>query len=249
MTACYHVITLSCYKSFVQLLPALDLLGDDAVRLERGVYTRVVFRRPALELLGEIVASGADLVHVVDLDGARDGVARIDLLERLAAAAGATRLQFSGGLRNVDTARAALTAGATRVVVGTAAWRKADALSRFAEALGDRLVVAIDVRDGRLAVGGWRESTDVSLDEALAACVNAGVVRIHVTAIDRDGTLSGPDLALYERACGSGLAVIAAGGVRDDADLAELERVGCEAAVMGLGYLARLGLIDPEAMA
>ncbi len=226
----------------MQLIPALDLLGDDAVRLERGDYDRVVFRRPALGLLEAIVARGAELVHVVDLDGARDGVARLDVLERLAGAAGGARIQFSGGLRDVAAARAALVAGAARVVVGTAAWREPGALGEFAAALGERLVVAVDVRDGTLAVRGWRESTGVPLDDALAACVDAGVARVHVTAIDRDGTLGGPDLALYERACASPLAVVAAGGVRDDADLDALEAVGCEAAVMGLGLLARFGI-------
>jgi phosphoribosylformimino-5-aminoimidazole carboxamide ribonucleotide (ProFAR) isomerase len=85
-------------------------------------------------------------------------------------------------------------------------------------------------------------STGLGVDEALARCVDAGVTRLHVTAIERDGTMKGPDLALYKRVCSSGLAIVAAGGVRDDRDVAALEEVGCEAAVMGVGYLAKLGL-------
>ena len=102
--------------------------------------------------------------------------------------------------------------------------------------------MALDVRDGRIAVRGWTASSGLDLDEALARCRSAGVERLHVTAIDRDGTMRGPDLALYEKACASGMAVIAAGGIRDDDDVDALAAIGCEAAVMGLGYLTRLGL-------
>ena len=106
----------------------------------------------------------------------------------------------------------------------------------------EKLLVALDVRDGRIAIRGWTESSGLVVDEALARCRDAGVVRLHVTAIDRDGTMRGPDLDLYGQVCASGIAVVAAGGVRDDNDVAALADVGCEAAVMGLGYLARLGL-------
>jgi phosphoribosylformimino-5-aminoimidazole carboxamide ribotide isomerase len=104
------------------------------------------------------------------------------------------------------------------------------------------LVAAIDVRDGQLAVRGWMSTTGVSVDEALDACVRAGVSRLHVTAIARDGMMQGPDLDLYRKVCASGLPVVAAGGVRNDDDVAQLGEIGCEAAIMGVGYLARLGL-------
>jgi phosphoribosylformimino-5-aminoimidazole carboxamide ribotide isomerase len=109
-------------------------------------------------------------------------------------------------------------------------------------ALGERLVAAIDVRDGQLAVRGWLATTGLSVDDALQACVRAGVSRLHVTAIARDGMMQGPDFDLYTQACASGLPVVAAGGVRDDSDVDRLGEIGCEAAIMGVGYLARLGL-------
>lgn len=227
----------------MQLLPAVDLLGEDAVRLEQGDYERVLFRRPLEEFVGRVAATDPPLIHVVDLEGARDGRLREDVVARCARAARGVPLQVSGGLRSVGAARRALETGAARVVVGTALWAAPDALGRFVGALGDRLVAALDVRGGRLAVRGWR-SDSIALDEALGRCVEVGVSRLHVTAIERDGTMSGPDLALYARACAAGIPVVAAGGVRDDRDLAELEAVGCEAAVMGVGYLARLGLGD-----
>jgi phosphoribosylformimino-5-aminoimidazole carboxamide ribotide isomerase len=225
----------------MQVIPALDLLGDDAVRLEQGDFERVLFRQPLEAFMARIVATAPPLIHIVDLQGARDGALRPEVVARCVRVAGDIPLQVSGGIRSIDAARGALGAGASRIIVGTAAW-EGDALELFAQTFGDQLLVALDVRDGRIAIHGWTESSGRDVDEALARCRDAGVVRLHVTAIDRDGTMRGPDLDLYRRVCASGLAVVAAGGVRDDVDVAALADVGCEAAVMGLGYLTRLGL-------
>jgi len=226
--------------------PRIDLLGDDAVRLEQGDYQRVLFRVPLEDLMGRIVASRPSLIHIVDLTGARDGALRPDVVRRCVDVSNGIALQVSGGIRSLDSARAALDAGASRVIIGTAAWAEPEALARFAKALGPELVVALDVRDGVLAVRGWLSSTGLRVAEALERCLEAGVTRVHVTAIERDGTMTGPELALYEQVCASGIAVVAAGGVRDDHDVALLEQVGCEAAVMGVGYLARIGLAPFE---
>jgi phosphoribosylformimino-5-aminoimidazole carboxamide ribotide isomerase len=226
----------------MQVLPALDLLGDDAVRLEQGDFDRVIFRQPIEEFMARIVATEPPLIHIVDLQGARDGALRLDVVQRCVAVARGIPLQVSGGIRSIDAARDALDAGAARVIVGTAVWASFDALELFARTLGPQLLVALDVRNGRIATHGWTESSDLDFDAALRLCREAGVARLHVTAIDRDGTMRGPDLALYRTACASGIAVVAAGGVRDDHDVDDLAEIGCEAAVMGLGYLPRLGL-------
>ena len=227
----------------MQIIPALDLLGDDAVRLERGDFTKVLFRQPLEAFMGRLVATKPSLIHVVDLQGARDGALRPEVVARCHVAAKGIPLQVSGGIRSIEAASSALKAGASRVIVGTTAWeREGDALASFVEALGDQLLVAIDVKDGQLAVKGWLDYSPLSLESALERCQQAGVRRLHVTAIERDGTMRGPDLDLYRTCCASGIPVVAAGGVRDDRDVDELARVGCEAAVMGVGYLARLGL-------
>jgi phosphoribosylformimino-5-aminoimidazole carboxamide ribotide isomerase len=223
------------------MIPALDLLGDDAVRLEQGDFERVLFRQPIEAFMARIVATAPPFIHIVDLQGARDGALRPEVVARCVRVAGDIPLQVSGGIRSTAAAQAAIDAGASRIIVGTAAW-EGDALEVFARRFGEKLLVALDVRDGRIAIRGWTESSGLVVDEALARCRDAGVVRLHVTAIDRDGTMRGPDLELYRKVCASGLAVVAAGGVRDDNDVAALADVGCEAAVMGLGYLARLGL-------
>jgi phosphoribosylformimino-5-aminoimidazole carboxamide ribotide isomerase len=229
----------------MQIIPALDLLGTDAVRLEQGDYERVLFRLPIDDVLGRIVAEEPELLHIVDLEGARRGALRTDLIARCRALSGDVALQVSGGIRSVEQARAVLAAGASRVIVGTAAWENPHALGEFADALGSALLIALDVRDGVIQQRGWLASTGLTVESALAQCRDAGIERLHVTAIDRDGTMRGPDLALYEQARASGMAVVAAGGVRDDRDVDALEAVGCEAAVMGLGYLLRVGY-DPS---
>lgn len=226
----------------MQIIPALDLLGDDAVRLEQGDFDRVLFRQPIESFMARIVATEPPLIHIVDLQGARDGAIRPDMIARCAQVAGSIALQVSGGIRSAEAAREVLAAGAARVIIGTAAWANDASLDEFVSSLGEQLVVAMDVRNGSLEVRGWTESSGLSVDGALQRCVDAGVTRLHVTAIDRDGTMRGPDVGLYEHVCQSGIKVVAAGGVRDGHDLDALSSAGCEAVVMGVGYLARLGI-------
>ncbi len=226
----------------MQIIPALDLLGDDAVRLEQGDFDRVLFRQPIESFMNRIVATDPPLIHIVDLQGARDGAIRSDVIARCAALAGSIPLQVSGGIRSTEAAHQVLAAGAARVIIGTAAWADKTSLSKFVESLGEQLVVAIDVRNGQLEVRGWTESSGLDVESAVQRCLDTGVTRLHVTAIDRDGTMRGPDVALYEHVCRSGIKVIAAGGVRDGRDLDALSPTGCEAVVMGVGYLARLGI-------
>jgi phosphoribosylformimino-5-aminoimidazole carboxamide ribotide isomerase len=222
-----------------QVIPAVDLVGEEAVRLERGEFDRVVAREAdPVALVERFVEAGARLVHVVDLDGARSGRTRPELVRRLAAAASPTRIQASGGVRSIEDAERLLDAGAARVVVGTSAFAEPRALERYAARLADRLVVAVDVRAGRVVVGGWSRDTGVTAEEAAERCAAAGVPRLLCTAVDRDGTLGGPDLDLLARVRErSGLPVLAAGGIGSRSDLAAVEAAGCEGAIVGRALL------------
>lgn len=221
------------------VIPAVDLLGEAAVRLERGEFDRVVAREAdPVALVERFVEAGARLLHVVDLDGARSGRTRPELVRRLAAVASPARIQASGGVRSPRDAERLLEAGAARVVVGTAAFAAPDALERYAAALDGRLVVAVDVRAGRVVTGGWSQETELTAEEAAERCAAAGVSRLLCTAVERDGTLEGPDLDLLARVLArSGLPVLAAGGIRSRADLAAVERLGCEGAIVGRALL------------
>jgi phosphoribosylformimino-5-aminoimidazole carboxamide ribotide isomerase len=220
-------------------VPAVDLLGEEAVRLVQGDYDRISLRagRPE-ELVARLAAAEPALVHVVDLEGARSGRLRPELLRRLAEAAGKVPVQASGGIRSPADAALLLEAGAARVVVGTAAFSGPDALARFAGPLGDRLVVAVDARDGQVAVSGWERRTGIRVEEAAARCADAGVARLLCTAVERDGTLAGPDLELLASVRdASGLPVLAAGGIRSVEDLARVAALGLEGAIVGRALL------------
>jgi phosphoribosylformimino-5-aminoimidazole carboxamide ribotide isomerase len=222
-----------------EVIPAVDLLGDEAVRLERGDFARVSIRAGDPEaLVARFAALRPAWIHVVDLEGARSGRIRPELVARLAAVAAEVPVQASGGIRSPADAEELLRAGAARVVVGTAAFAEPAALPRFAAALGERLVVAVDARAGRVAVSGWERESGIPVEEAAERCAAAGVRRIHCTAIDRDGTMAGPDLELLRRVRDrSGLPVLAAGGIRSEDDLASLAAIGMEGAVVGRALL------------
>jgi phosphoribosylformimino-5-aminoimidazole carboxamide ribotide isomerase len=221
----------------VQVIPAVDMVGEDATRLEQGDFDRELFRRPAVAFVRDVAATQPPMIHLVDLDGARSGQPRLSLLAACLEAAQSIPVQVSGGIRTVATARAVLDLGAARVLIGTAAFADPDRLIEFVEACGDQLAVTIDVRDGHVKVGGWLHGTGFSVADAAAHCVNSGVQRVMGTAIDRDGTLGGPDLDLYRALCAFPLRVIAAGGVRGPDDVAALDAIGCEAVVTGRAFV------------
>lgn len=214
----------------VEVIPAVDVLGDDAVRLRRGDYDDVVERTTdPIALAARWVEAGARRIHLVDLDGARRGGVRPGLVEQVASLG--ALVQASGGIRSMRDARALLAAGADRVVVGTAAWPDPTPWLD----LGDALVLAVDIRHGTVRAAGWTRSTGLSLDDALE---RSRGTRILLTSIDRDGTLGGPDLPLVRRATAEGGRVLSAGGVRSPADVLALQAAGAEAVVVGRALLA-----------
>ena len=221
------------FEQEIEVIPAVDVLGEEAVRLHKGSYDDVVDRADdPVELAARWVESGARRVHLVDLDGARTGRVRPGLVRRVAGRIAPVPLQASGGIRSLADAHALIAAGADRVIVGTAAWP--DPTPWFE--LGDALVLALDVRDGQVRAAGWTEETGVSVREAAE---RAGSARVLVTAIDRDGTLAGPDVELVRTVAAAGLRVLAAGGVRSPEDVQALAAAGAEAAVVGRALLRR----------
>ncbi len=222
----------------IAVIPAVDVLGERVVRLRQGDYGDIV--ADAADPAGSARRwrdAGAGRIHLVDLDGARSGRSRPELVREVAAACTPSALQASGGIRSLADARVLLDAGADRVVVGTAAWPDP---GPWVEGLGASLVVAIDVRDGRLRTAGWTRDQGISTGEALRRAAACGVVRCLVTAIERDGTLTGPDLELIRTAAAAGPAVLAAGGIRTPADVAALGAAGAEAAIVGRALLLPL---------
>jgi len=220
-----------------QLLPAVDVLDGRAVRLERGDFEAITREAgDPVELVRRFAAGGAPLLHVVVLDAARSGGVPLELAESLVAAAAPVPVQLGGGVRSPADARALVDAGVARVIAGTAVFEQGAA--PYVEALGERLVVAVDVRDGEVRTHGWERSGGLAVDDAVDLCRAAGVSRLLCTAVDRDGTLGGPDLDLLERVVRRfGGPVLAAGGIRSREDLADLAALGLEGAVVGRALL------------
>jgi phosphoribosylformimino-5-aminoimidazole carboxamide ribotide isomerase len=216
-------------------IPAVDVLDGRAVRLLRGDFDRVeVDAGDPLELVRRAASYAPPLVHVVALGAARDGGAPLELARSVVEAAGSVPVQFGGGVRSPKDVQALIGAGIERVVVGTAAFGSTP-LREFAS---DRVAVAIDVADGIVKTNGWLESTALTTALALERCTEACIATIVCTAIDRDGTRAGPDLELLRdvRARFDGR-VLAAGGIRDAADVAAVRKLGIDGVVVGRAWL------------
>lgn len=225
------------------IYPAIDVLEGRVVRLREGAREQVTVEGGDPVAAAErFAADGASWLHLVDLDGAFSGVPAVELVAAVAAIG--VPVQVGGGYRTPALVDAALTAGAARVLVGTAALDPA-LLDGLVSRFGDRIAVAIDARDGLVAVEGWTERGEIRPRELAERCAAAGAARLVVTATRRDGTLSGPDLELLEDVLGAGLPVVAAGGVASLDDLRALKALGCEGAVAGSAlWLGRFDLAD-----
>ena len=230
----------------MELIPAIDLRGGNVVRLLQGDFgqeTRYVV--PAAELYERYVAFGARRLHVVDLDGARDG----ERINREAigqlAARGTLALQVGGGLRTDAAVSELLASGVERAVIGSLAATEPERVMRWIEQHGPgRIVLALDVRldsDGtpRITTHGWKEQSQLTLWEAVARYESVGLRHVLCTDVGRDGALTGPAVALYTEAVRRFPRIEwqASGGVRDAGDLAALEAVGVAAAVSGKALL------------
>ncbi len=222
-----------------ELYPAIDLRGGAVVRLRQGNFDRAtVYPGNPVTIGRAFVTGGARWIHVVDLDGARSGepMQLPAIRSIIVAVAGRARIQVAGGLRTEAAVGSALDAGASRVVVGTAALRDPSFATRIVEAHGpDAIAVALDVRHG-VAIGeAWRSGADgAAVNDALRRLADAGVEAFVVTAIERDGLLEGPDLGLLARLVllDRG-AIIASGGIASLDDLRAVRTIGCGGAIVG----------------
>jgi phosphoribosylformimino-5-aminoimidazole carboxamide ribotide isomerase len=228
----------------VILYPAIDILGGHAVRLTQGDYGReTTYDADPADAAARWAGEGAEFLHVVDLDGAKDGAPRnLESVRRIVATVDCP-IQIGGGLRDADSVAAALDAGAERVVIGTAALRDPAFLDAMVEAHGERVVVSVDARDGRVALHGWTEAGEEGVVEAVAALGERGVARFLCTAIEVDGTMEGPAVEqLAEIAAATEAKVIASGGVGTLADLQALAQIpapNVEGAIVGRALYER----------
>ena len=219
----------------MEIIPAIDIRGGKCVRLTEGDYAQeTVFDDDPVRVAVRWASLGARRIHIVDLDGARDGRqtnARIvrDIVQTVDCA-----VQTGGGIRDLETLRATLDGGVNRAVLGTAAVKDPQMLREAVAAARERLIVSVDARDGLVRLQGWTEATDLSALAWIGQLASMGVERVVYTDIAHDGRLEGPNFAMYEQlVSGASVSVIAAGGVTTVDDVTRLSECGVEAAIIG----------------
>jgi phosphoribosylformimino-5-aminoimidazole carboxamide ribotide isomerase len=235
------------------LLPAIDILEGKAVRLARGDFDqRTVYDADPLTAAQRWAAAGARALHVVDLDGARAGApANLKHVRRIAAGV-SIPVQVGGGLRTAEAVRDALAAGATRVILGTAAYTDVDFLDEVLAEHRERVVVSVDARHGRLASSGWTTQTEIPAEAVIESLGRRGVARFVYSSIERDGMLTGPDLDEVARIAAAvrGTFVYSGGisSVEDLRGLAELRQVNLTGVIVGKAlYEGRLDVAAGQA--
>lgn len=226
------------------IYPAIDLRGGRAVRLTKGDYDqmRVYNDDPASVALG-FKAAGATHLHVVDLDGAREGVPQnAETIRKLTAAGLFT--EVGGGIRDEARIRQYLDGGVARVILGTIAVRDFRFVERMVKQYGDRIAVGVDAKDGFVAVSGWEETTRLTGVDFCRKLRDAGVKTVIYTDIGCDGCLAGANLPLYRELSGiEGLDVIASGGVSFESDVTALREMNLHGAIIGKAlYEGKLNL-------
>lgn len=183
------------------ILPAIDIIGGRCVRLSQGDYNQQTqYEATPVDMVKQYVAHGFKRIHVVDLDGAKaSSPQNLDTLSELAAVPGA-EIEWGGGIKSVEALRAVLDAGAKYAVVGSVAAKQPELFEQWLRMFGpERIVLGADVREGRVAVNGWQEEMDVTIDDLVDRFLKYGLSQVICTDISRDGMLQGPATELYVR--------------------------------------------------
>ncbi len=213
------------------IYPAIDIIGDKCVRLTRGEYDKVKeYSADPLEVAREFQEDGAEMIHIVDLEGAKEGrpmnfetISKIDMPK-----------QVGGGIRTYEDAEKLLNSGVTRIIMSTSAVENPDLVARIIRDFGaDRIVISLDVKDGKIATRGWIETTDISIEEFLNKMCKIGIKTLIITDVSRDGMLSGINPDVISGFIGQGFEIIVAGGVSSISDIEKLRELGVDGAIIG----------------
>lgn len=228
----------------MKIFPAIDLYSKKAVRLYKGDYSQMtVYNENPVSVAKDFQRQGAKYIHVVDLEGAKNGTTpNIDVVKRIAEETDLF-LEIGGGIRDIDTVRKYLENGASRVILGTGAVKDEGLLTKAISLYGEKIAVGADVKDGYIAIKGWVEKSEYSLDSFLEKMESLGVKTVICTDISRDGAMRGTNLELYKRLSQKySLNIIASGGVSSIDDIISLKEMNVDGAIIGKAYYT--GAID-----
>lgn len=223
------------------IFPAIDLFGGKAVRLFKGDYQQMtIYNDNPVEVAKDFVSAGASAVHLVDLEGAKEGTTpNFETVCRIKRESGLF-CEIGGGIRNMETADKYISAGLDRVILGTAAVSSPEFLHEAVKKYGEKIAVGADVRDGKIAVSGWLETTSLTLDAFLSSMQEAGVKTVICTDISKDGAMRGTNLQLYKELSQKySLNITASGGVSSLDDVKRLAALNLYGAIIGKAYYTK----------
>lgn len=228
----------------MNIFPAIDLVDSKAVRLFKGDYDQMtVYSDNPLEVARDFESKGAKFIHLVDLEGAKDGTTpNIETVQKIAKN---TNLftEIGGGIRNIQTVEKYLNSGVDRVILGTAAVKDEAFLKETIMKFGDKIAVGIDIKDGFVAIKGWTENSGIDPYEFTEKMQNLGVKYIICTDVSKDGAMKGTNLELYrELSKKFSINITASGGVSSIKDVEELRKMDIYGAIIGKAYY--VGAID-----
>jgi phosphoribosylformimino-5-aminoimidazole carboxamide ribotide isomerase len=228
----------------MKIFPAIDLYDKKAVRLLKGDYNAMtVYSENPLEIAREFEAKGAKYIHLVDLEGAKDGTTpNIDVVEKIASETNLF-VEIGGGIRSLDTMKRYFEAGVDRVILGTAAVNDEALLKEAISLYKEKIAVGADVKDGYIAIKGWLEKSTYTLDEFFSRMQSLGVKTIICTDISKDGAMKGTNLEMYDSLSKKySTDIIASGGVSTISDIVSLRNLNVSGAIIGKAYYT--GAID-----
>ena len=228
----------------MKIFPAIDLYDKKAVRLFKGDYAQMtIYSENPIEVARDFEEKGAKYIHMVDLEGAKNGTTpNLDIVKDIANNTGLF-VEIGGGIRSMETVKAYLDSGASRVILGTSAVTDESFLKEAVNTYGEKIAVGADVKDGYIAIKGWIEKSQYSLDEFLSKMEKIGVKTIICTDISKDGAMNGTNLELYRELNEKySLDIIASGGVSTIDDVCALRKMNMYGAIIGKAYYT--GAID-----
>ena len=222
----------------MKIFPAIDLFDGKAVRLYKGDYDKMtVYSEHPEEIAVDFYSQGAECIHVVDLEGAKNGnTPNIETVKKIVEATGAF-VEVGGGVRSMEVIERYLSAGVNRVILGTAAVTDGEFLKKAVQKYGDKIAVGVDIKDGLVAIKGWTEKSELDGITFCKSMQDIGVKTIICTDISKDGAMQGTNHALYKELSEKlSLNVIASGGVSSIDDVIKLASLGIHGAIIGKAY-------------
>lgn len=221
------------------VIPAIDLIDGKVVRLSKGDYSsKIEYSSNPLDMAKRFEDAGLSHLHLVDLDGAKAGEPKnLGILEAIATKTNLS-VDFGGGIKSLDSLKAALSSGAKEVSVGSVAVKQKDDVVSWLDSYGENMILSADCRDGFVSISGWQEDTKLEILEFISSYFRAGLKKVISTDISKDGMLSGPAFDLYEKIIKElpEENVIASGGISSYSDIIECGRLGCYGVIVGKAY-------------